>query len=351
MEIRGRVALVTGASSGIGRATAIDLARRGATVAICARRADRLEETLRECQNHAPSSRSYLCDVREREQIRVTIARARADLGPIDILINNAGIGAYHLFTEAPEEQFEELMRANYFSALYFTREVMLSMVERRTGTVVFVSSFAGRIATWRHTAYSASKFAVTGLAEALYYEVKSRGVHVAVIYPGAIRTELFDKRPGFEHLRHVVEPQLLGTRGRDPGDRQGNREGTLRALRARALHDDLEAARAVPARDHAGHALLREAAVRARRRIATDAMKLRKLSSGISVEVFVVASSVTMVPLSRSVIVVLTVFMRFPWIIVVRVTVLAPPWAPGIVICWSITTAAVAMASSATSV
>lgn len=79
--------------------------------------------------------------------------------------------------------------------------------------------------------------------------------------------------------------------------------------------------------------------------------MKLRKLSSGISVAVFVVASSVTMVPLSRSVIVVLTVFMRFPWIIVVRVTVLAPPWAPGIVICWSITTAAVAMASSATSV
>ncbi len=211
MEIRGRVALVTGASSGIGRATAIDLARRGATVAICARRADRLEETLRECQNHAPSSRSYPCDVRDREQIRVTIARARADLGPIDILINNAGIGAYHLFTEAPEEQFEELMRSNYFSALYFTREVMLSMVERRTGTVVFVSSFAGRIATWRHTAYSASKFAVTGLAEALYYEVKSRGVHVAVIYPGAIRTELFDKRPGFEHLRHVVEPQLLG--------------------------------------------------------------------------------------------------------------------------------------------
>jgi short-subunit dehydrogenase len=211
VEIRGRVALVTGASSGIGRATAIDLARRGATVAICARRADRLEEALRECRDHAPRSRAYPCDVRDREQIRTTVDRARADLGPVDILINNAGVGAYHLFTEAREDEFEELMRANFFSALYFTREVMPSMIERQTGAVVFVSSFAGRIATWRHTAYSASKFAMTGLAEALYYEVKSRGVHVAVIYPAVIRTELFDKGPGFEHLRHVVEPQLLG--------------------------------------------------------------------------------------------------------------------------------------------
>ncbi|MGH7898873.1 MAG: SDR family NAD(P)-dependent oxidoreductase [Candidatus Binatia bacterium] len=212
MEIRGKTALVTGASSGIGRDTAIDLARRGARVAICARRVDRLEETLRECAQHEPASRAYPCDVRDREQIRVTAAAATADLGPIDILINNAGVAAYHLFTEAPEDEFEEMMRANYFSALYFTRELIPAMVERRSGAVVFISSFAGRVATWRHTAYAASKFAMTGLAEALYYEVKSKGVHVAVIYPGVIRTEIFDKGPEFDHLRHVVEPQLLGT-------------------------------------------------------------------------------------------------------------------------------------------
>jgi uncharacterized protein len=212
MEISGTIALVTGASSGIGRDTAIDLARRGATVAICARRMDRLEATLAECRKYAPKSRAYPCDVRKRDEIATTAAAARADLGPIDILVNNAGVSAYHLFTEAPETEFEDMMRANYFSALYFTRELLPSMVERRRGAVVFVSSFAGRIATWRHTAYSASKFAMTGLAEALYYEVKSKGVHVAVIYPGVIRTEIFDKGPGFEHLRHVVEPQFLGT-------------------------------------------------------------------------------------------------------------------------------------------
>jgi uncharacterized protein len=212
MRISGKTALVTGASSGIGRDTAIDLARRGATVAICARRLDRLEETLLECRKHAPKSQAYPGDVRDRAQVARIVAAARADLGPIDILVNNAGVSAYHLFTEAPEEQFEELMRANYFSAVYFTRELIPSMIQRRSGAVVFVSSFAGRIATWRHTAYSASKFAMTGFAEALYYEVKSRGVHVAVIQPGAIRTEMFDKGPGFEHLRHVVEPQFVGT-------------------------------------------------------------------------------------------------------------------------------------------
>jgi short-subunit dehydrogenase len=212
MKIEGKVALVTGASSGIGRDTAIDLARRGATVAICARRADRLRETLTACQRYAPGSRSYTCDVRDREQIRRTVAAASADLGPIEILVNNAGVSSYHLFTEAPQDEFEELMRINYFSALYFTREVMPSMLDRGVGAILFVSSFAGRVGTWRHSAYSASKFAMTGFAEALYYEVRSRGVHVGVIHPGVIRTELFDKGEGFEHLRHVVEPKFLGT-------------------------------------------------------------------------------------------------------------------------------------------
>ncbi len=212
MQIRGKVALVTGASSGIGRDAAVDLVRRGARVAICARRREKLEETLEECRKHAPDSRAYPCDVRDRAQIHQTVESATRDLGPIDILVNNAGAGAYHLFIEAPEDEFEELMRTNFFSALWFTREIMPSMVGRRTGAVVFISSFAGRMATWRHTAYSASKFAMTGLAEALYYEVKPHGVHVAVINPGVIRTEIFDKGAEFDHLRHVVEPQLLGT-------------------------------------------------------------------------------------------------------------------------------------------
>ncbi|MGH7821699.1 MAG: SDR family NAD(P)-dependent oxidoreductase, partial [Candidatus Binatia bacterium] len=183
-----------------------------ARVAVCARRRDRLEETVEECRRYAPDSRAYPCDVRDRGQIRDTVAAAVRDLGPIDILVNNAGAGAYHLFVEAPEDEFDEMMRTNFFSAVWFTRELLPSMLERRSGAVVFVSSFAGRVATWRHTAYAASKFAMTGLAEALYYEVKSKGVHVGVIYPGVIRTEIFDKGVEFDHLRHVVEPNLLGT-------------------------------------------------------------------------------------------------------------------------------------------
>lgn len=212
MEIAGKAAIVTGASSGIGKDAAIDLARRGARVAICARRADKLDQALHECRKYSPDSRAYPCDLRERRQIHEMAIAAARDLGPIDILVNNAGIGAYHLFLEAPEEEFEEMMRVNYFSAVYCTREVLPSMVERRTGAVVFISSMAGRVANWRHTAYAASKFAMTGLAEALYYEMKPKGVHVAVINPGVIRTELLDKAVGSEHLRRIVEPNLLGT-------------------------------------------------------------------------------------------------------------------------------------------
>ena len=211
MKIAGRTALVTGASSGIGRATAVDLARRGARVAICARRRDLLEEAAAECERHTPGARAFVCDVRDREAVRETVAAVERDLGPLDILVNNAGAGAYHLFVEAPEDEFEDLMRTNYFSAVWFTRDALPGMIERGRGTVVFVSSFAGRMATLRHTAYAASKFAMTGLAEALYYEVKPRGVHVAVINPGVIRTELFDKGADFDHIRSVVEPNMVG--------------------------------------------------------------------------------------------------------------------------------------------
>ena len=212
MEIRGKTALVTGASSGIGRAIALDLARRGARVAVCARRLDKLEEAAKECRTHGVELRAYRCDVRERDEIFATVAAAARDLGPIDVLVNNAGASVYHLFTESTEEEFEEMMRTNFFSSVHFTRAALPSMLERKTGAIVFISSFAGRMATWRHTAYAASKFAMTGFAEALYLEVKSKGVHVGVIYPGVIRTELFEKGEGFQHFRHVVETQMKGT-------------------------------------------------------------------------------------------------------------------------------------------
>ena len=212
MKIPGKVAVVTGASSGIGRDIAIDLARRGARVAICARRMDKLSATLEETRRHAPESRAYPCDVRDRAQIRDFFAAVASDLGPPDILVNNAGVGVYHLFVEAPEEEFEDILRTNFLSAVYCTREVLPAMIERGAGSVVFISSFAGRFATYRHTAYSASKFAMTGLAEALYFEVRSSGVHVGVVYPGAIATELFDKGEGFEHLRHAIAPRMVGT-------------------------------------------------------------------------------------------------------------------------------------------
>lgn len=211
LKIEGKIALVTGASSGIGRALAIDLARRGAHLAICARRAKPLQETLAECRRFDPEASAYLCDLRDRAAVRELFAEIARDRGPVELLVNNAGIGVYNLFVEAPDSEIEEILRANFFSAVFCTREALPGMIERGSGSIIFVSSFAGRVATWRHTAYSASKFALAGLAEALYYEVHSSGVHVGIVNPGAIDTELFDKGVGFEHLRHVVLPRMVG--------------------------------------------------------------------------------------------------------------------------------------------
>jgi len=200
--------LVTGAGRGIGKVTTLRLAAAGWDVYAGVRK-DADAERLR-----GAGLEPLTIDVTDQGTIDAAVAQVTAALagGGLHGLVNNAGIAVYHLFIEAPDDEFEEVMRANYLSAVYFTREVIPSMIERKTGAVVFVSSFAGRMASWRHTAYAASKFAMTGLAEALYYEVKNHGVHVAIINPGVIKTELFAKGDGFEHLAHVVEPQYLGT-------------------------------------------------------------------------------------------------------------------------------------------
>lgn len=212
MKISGTIALVTGASSGIGRDVAIDLARRGATVAVTARRVERLESTLAECRRYAPGGIAIPCDLRDGKAAAAMVGDVERQLGRVDILVNNAGVGLYRLFTETSAEEFLEVFAANTLSAFHCTRAALPGMLARERGSIVFVSSFAGRVATFRHTAYSASKFALTGLAEALYYEVRSKGVHVGVVNPGAIRTELFEKGADYETLRHVIEPRLVGT-------------------------------------------------------------------------------------------------------------------------------------------
>jgi short-subunit dehydrogenase len=185
--------LVTGASSGIGRLLALRLGRAGARVALVARRRAVLEDVAGEISSSGGYALVVPCDVGEPAQVLAAAERAVDALGPIELLVNNAGYGRRRRFLDWELADMERMFRVNFLGALGFTRALTPGMAAAGRGWVVFISSVAGRIATPGESAYSASKFAMTGLASALSLEVEDAGVHVLTVYPGAIRTPFFD--------------------------------------------------------------------------------------------------------------------------------------------------------------
>jgi short-subunit dehydrogenase len=217
---RGIQAVVTGASSGIGRVLALRLAERGARVALVARRTAELEalaETIRTACGESIREREPLvvtCDVGDGEAVAAAADRVLSSFGRVDLLVNNAGYGRHRRFLDWELADMERVMRVNYLGALYWTKALLAQMVERRRGWLVFMASVAGKIGTPEEAAYSASKFAMVGLAEALSLEVEDAGVHVLTVCPGVIRTPFFDAE-ALERMppvakRSMVEPQDL---------------------------------------------------------------------------------------------------------------------------------------------
>ena len=190
MNFQEQIVLITGASNGIGRCLAIDLAARGAIVVGCGRSLERLQATSAEMQRTSPLSTAIQCDVAKLDQVRAMVTSVLAKFGKIDILINNAGIGMRKPFAETPIEVIEELMRTNYFGVVYCTHEALPSMIARGSGHIVNISSVAGKIGTLNIAGYCASKFAMNGLSESLYYELAPHGINVSVICPGPVRTD-----------------------------------------------------------------------------------------------------------------------------------------------------------------
>lgn len=193
---RDRTALVTGASSGIGRILALKLASQGARVALVARREDELEKLAAEIRTNGGEALVLPCDVAESAQVSEAASRALEAFGTIDILINNAGYGGQSNFLDWDLEDMERMMRVNYFGALYFTKALLPQMAERKTGWLVFVSSVSGKIASPEKSAYAATKFAMTGFAEGLSLdlEVANTGVHLLTVHPGVVRTPFFSE-------------------------------------------------------------------------------------------------------------------------------------------------------------
>ena len=191
MRTSGATVLVTGASSGIGAAACRAFAAAGATVALVARRPEQLAAVAAAL----PSGRhaTFPCDVRDPGAIAAMVAAARARLGEIDVLVNNAGIGRYLPFVETDAADTAAILETNLHAALHLTRALLPGMLARGRGHVVNVASIAGRIGSRNHAVYCASKFALAGFSESLVYELAGTGVGVTLVNPGIIATPFFD--------------------------------------------------------------------------------------------------------------------------------------------------------------
>jgi 3-oxoacyl-[acyl-carrier protein] reductase len=203
MDWGGRIALITGASRGIGAAVARAAARKGARVALLARDSDDLDAVLESCGRNGLV---VPCDVTDRNAVEDAVARATTELGPIDILVNNAGAGHFAKIVDAEPDVFERLMKLNYLGTVYATKALLPAMLARRSGHIVNVGSIVGRLAAPLEGAYSASKFAVSGFTDALWLEATPHGVGVSLIAPGPVATDFFRAR-GSDYARSFPKP------------------------------------------------------------------------------------------------------------------------------------------------
>jgi short-subunit dehydrogenase len=211
MNLRGKSVVITGASSGIGKAAALEMARRGARVVLAARRTEQLETVAAACRALGVEATAVATDVTRPEDCRRLIASA----GHVDVLVNNAGFGIFDTIAEANDDDLRSMMDTNYFGALHCVRAVLPQMLERRGGTIVNVASIAGIMGYARMGGYSATKFAIIGMTEALRDEVVDRGVRVAMVCPGTTETEFFataerQKMPGASRLLPSVTPERV---------------------------------------------------------------------------------------------------------------------------------------------
>jgi short-subunit dehydrogenase len=191
--LRGKVCVVTGASSGIGEATARALGREGATVVLAARRLERLEEIAGDIRRGTGEARTtaVACDVSERDEIARLRDEVERQHGRCDVLVNNAGIPGGGPFPETSMEQLERVNRVNFMGVVICTK-LFLPLLRASRGHVVNVASLAGRYALPGAAVYTASKHAVVALSESLYHELRPEGVMVTTVNPGLVATEGF---------------------------------------------------------------------------------------------------------------------------------------------------------------
>jgi short-subunit dehydrogenase len=205
---RGQVAIVTGASSGIGKALALQLAGQGAKVALAARRADLLEEVAAECRQRGGEALVVPTDVSDEAQCQALVQKTVAAFGKLDMLINNAGLAASAQFEDFPDlHLFKHTMDVNFYGAVYCTYYAIPHLKQTR-GRIVAISSLGGKAALPYNTPYISSKFALHGFCDTLRMELKQHGVSVTVVCPSWVVT-------GFHEAQMDKNGVPRGARGR----------------------------------------------------------------------------------------------------------------------------------------
>ena len=185
-----RVIAITGASAGIGRATAIHLARGGASIAICARRRDRLDEVAADIVNAGGQALAVAADVTSEEAMQMFVGKTVERFGALDVIMCNAGFGIYGAIDDVTPEQMHKLMDVNYFGTYYAARAALPIFRRQQRGHIVIVSSIVGKRGVPYMGAYSATKFAQVGMAECLRSELHGSNIHVSVVCPVSTATE-----------------------------------------------------------------------------------------------------------------------------------------------------------------
>ncbi|HWG08953.1 MAG TPA: SDR family NAD(P)-dependent oxidoreductase [Solirubrobacteraceae bacterium] len=209
LDLAGQVVAVTGASSGIGEATAVACADAGAAVALAARRGERIDALAQRIVEQGGSAIAVATDVGDEQQARAFVRRAREDLGRLDVLVNNAGAMLLGPILDAPTEEWRRMIDANVYGVLYCTHAALPLMAEQGSGHIVNVSSVAGRFAREGSGVYNLTKFGVGAFSESLRQEGVRLGVRVTLIEPGAVATELpSHNRP---EVREQIEQVLAG--------------------------------------------------------------------------------------------------------------------------------------------
>ena len=190
-SLNGKIALVTGAGKGIGKAIVLALATEGVHVGLIARTEKDVQAVAEEAKALGVKAAYATADVSNLGQVENAVKKISGELGAIDILINNAGTGTFGKFLELEPEVWEQQIKINVFGVYYTTRAVLPKMIERQSGDIVNISSTAGKTGAATTSAYSASKFAVFGLSESLMQEVRKHNIRVTALAPSTIVTDL----------------------------------------------------------------------------------------------------------------------------------------------------------------